>query len=183
MKYVAKAELSGFRRPVRAEAEKMASIVSRRLKMERRVMKIWLAICAFLEAAVLAALTGWRGLAFGETMVMVILAFVMSISLICIYRGLARNQKLLVGLQAGAFEVLDCHAYEAVSSTDTVGSGIIRIYTEQGQYCRDNFLVDLTSVREWPDHRDMKFWLLKCTCGNGNGKPYYQMFSERMIDR
>lgn len=182
MRQVAKEDLSGFRRPDRPEVEKMTPVVCRKLRLERRAMKIWFAICAFLNLAFWPGLLiGWREMAAGELGIAVLLAVIVLTALIFLFKGLKHNQKLLTQVQNGGFEVLDCYAYENSLSTDSVGSGIVRICTEQGQYCRDSFLVDLSSAREWSVRRNMKFWLLKCSCGDGHEKTYYQLFSEKMM--
>lgn len=182
MKQVKKDELSGFRIPEAREREVMQKKIIPQLKLERRVMKYWFWICVFFDVCFLIRLvTGYHELLTGELAVGGVFAVGLAVAVILLCRGFSRNRLLMKLIADGSFEVLDCKAYQTGPSTDTVGYGTVRICTEQGQYCEDNFIVDLLSMQEWSNRRDMNFWLLKCSYGDSGDNAYYELFSEKTL--
>lgn len=179
MNSIKKEQLTGYRWSTESEKAAITKSLSKSIKT-RTVFGDWMKkIIVVVDGFLIVGLfTVGREYALGEKLVAAVLILILSLVVFGANKERKKDGILRKRIENGEFKVLDCQVYKADFVTDLVGEAIVYICTQQEQYCGDRFAVDLESAKEWKDHRNMPFLLLKIQNGN---EDYYELFSEKML--
>lgn len=133
----------------------------------------------FLFAAIFV-LGFFMGIASGGELVM-LLIFVTGLTVAGVVTRKRKgiNKEFMENMQQDFFQVMDCKAFDADPNTDIIGCGTVKIYNEQGQYCRDFFAVDKEAVKEYVRGEEPSFLLMKCVCTEKKPEEFYRLFSQK----
>lgn len=175
-----KSQLTGYREPLTWEKIEIKRRVLSDLKSMRKKQQI-AELLLFLFAAILflgffAGTTSFSG---GELVVALFVAVTLTVAGLVTRTRKNINKEFIENMQQDYFQVMDCKAFDANIDVDIIGCGVVKIYNEQGQYCRDFFSVDRKSVKEYANGGEPSFLLIKCVCTGKKSEEFYQLFSRK----
>lgn len=178
-------QFTGYRVPLDWEKRKIKKYMLEDLTSLRKkelVAKWVLFIFAFL--LLLGVFSGINSLPRGELLVAMVMIIVLIISGMVTQRRIVVNKKFIENMEQDIFQVMDCKAFDANINVDSIGRGCVKICNEQGQHCKDFFLVDRAAVKEYINGEEPCFLLMKCVvCTGKKQEEFYQLFSQKGLEK
>ena len=178
-----KSQLTGYREPLTWEKSEIKRRVLSDLKSLRKKQQI-AEFLLFLFAVLLflGVFAGITSLSGGELVIVLLLAVISIVMGMVTRTRRSINKEFIENMQQDYFQVMDCKAFDANINVDIIGCGVVKIYNEQGQYCREFFSVDRRSVKEYINGEEPSFLLMKCVCTGKKPEEFYQLFSRKGLE-
>lgn len=166
-------ELTGFRQPTGAEVEGITRYMQQMLRRRLRPIRFWLAVCSVIAGAALITLVGnISQYTFAQNLARVVFFLVFEAIVFFIRREQKRNYVLAERIADRKYQVLDCRVYEVTFSIALNSEAEVKVYNQNGQYCKDKFLLDIGTAKKCKSNNSIKLLLLKC------GNDCYELLSE-----
>ena len=182
MEQIKKERITGYRKPTEWERSKIQNYMLSELRNTKRRIFTGTILCGLVALSlIVTVITEFSSASLGMSVVWTTLAMIFTLSFLVLLKRKRWNYILTENIRTGSFEVMDCKAYETDLSGDMVG-GIVKIYTEQGQYCWDSFAMDINSIKECRKNPSLCFLLMKTTCGVEK-EELYELFTEKKLER
>lgn len=181
MNSIKKEQLTGYRWPTDRERAVITQYLTKSIKKRTGfngwMKKLFAVVDGFL---IVGLFTVGSTYSLGEKLVAAVLILILSLAVFGANAERKKDGGLRKKIENGEFQVLDCQAYKVDMVTDLIGEAIVYICAGQEQYCGDRFVIDYVSAKEWKDHKDIPFLLLKV---KNEPEDYYELFSENKLRR
>ena len=182
MEQIKKDQLIGYREPTEWESVRIQNYMLAELKNTKRRIVIGTTFCGLVAFSLaITVFTEFPSAPLGLSAIWTTLGVIFTIAFLTLLNRKRWNSILTETVRTGNFQVMNCKAYETDLSGDMVG-GIVKIYTEQGQYCWDSFAMDINSIKECRKNPSLCFLLMKTTCGVEK-EELYELFTEKKLER
>lgn len=173
---IPKEKLRGYRAPTEFELNKILHYLTIKTKRERRPMNFWSAVCSVIAGSgIISILHQPLQRQLGTLLVMVLMTAVSIIGVVLIRRSKSDKRNLLKQTEMRNCKVMDCKAYHVSFSMRLNSKAVVKVYNDSGQYCSDDFLIDIESAQKYQSDPETPFLLFNCN-------DYYELISDKRME-
>lgn len=173
-------ELTGYRPPTQWEKEHICLYMARNLKKIRKVMVTGAVLAGISSFALFCTLfmekisTVRMYMLYGSLLMLFFTGFLK------ILKRIRWNGIYQTAIQSGAFEIMDCTAFDIDMCTESGSEPVAKIRNKQGQESTCYFSIDYDSAKLVKEDSNLPFYLMKTKIGIEK-EELYELFSERKM--